>query len=128
MGGCARARNDWWNPLGRTSCHGRFPGDIKLPTFRPSSLNYGTFLLFFVTVVFFFGISMKNQTSKTGGKSLPASHLVGGFRYATLYFEADGFHASQIGVLIAVRRALQTLGTPLWNAMADKTKKARMGI
>lgn len=53
---------------------------------------------------------------------------VGGFRYATLYFEADGFHASQIGVLIAVRRALQTLGTPLWNAMADKTKKARMGI
>lgn len=49
-------------------------------------------------------------------------------RYATLYFEADGFHASQIGVLIAVRRALQTLGTPLWNAMADKTKKARMGI
>eukprot|EP00434_Breviolum_minutum_P005320 symbB.v1.2.004692.t1/scaffold269.1/size246462/2 len=46
-------------------------------------------------------------------------------RYATLYFEADGFHASQIGVLIAVRRALQTLGTPLWNAMADKTKKAR---
>ncbi len=86
------------------------------------------FSFFFVTVVFFSESLLKIKLPKRGGLSLPASHLVGGFRYATLYFEADGFHASQIGVLIAVRRALQTLGTPLWNAMADKTKKARMGI
>eukprot|EP00438_Fugacium_kawagutii_P021747 Skav206704 [mRNA] locus=scaffold99:175613:176255:+ [translate_table: standard] len=48
-------------------------------------------------------------------------------RYATLYFEADGFQASEIGLLIAVRRLIQTLATPLWNALADKTKKARTG-
>jgi hypothetical protein len=28
-------------------------------------------------------------------------------------------------LLIAVRRAIQTLSTPVWNALADKTKKAR---
>ena len=49
-------------------------------------------------------------------------------RYATLYFEADGFKASQIGLLISLRRLIQTLSTPLWNALADKTKKARRGI
>ncbi|CAK9001416.1 unnamed protein product [Durusdinium trenchii] len=46
-------------------------------------------------------------------------------RYATLYFEADGFRPSEIGLLIAVRRFLQTVATPPWNALADQTKKAR---
>ncbi|CAJ1381569.1 unnamed protein product [Effrenium voratum] len=46
-------------------------------------------------------------------------------RYATLYFEADGFSASQIGFMIAMRRAIQTLATAFWNALADRTKRAR---
>ena len=46
-------------------------------------------------------------------------------RYATLYFESDGFSASEIGLLIAGRRLLQTISTPWWNGLADRSKKAR---
>eukprot|EP00931_Biecheleriopsis_adriatica_P079998 TRINITY_DN53356_c0_g1_i1.p1 TRINITY_DN53356_c0_g1~~TRINITY_DN53356_c0_g1_i1.p1 ORF type:complete len:497 (-),score=88.94 TRINITY_DN53356_c0_g1_i1:47-1480(-) len=46
-------------------------------------------------------------------------------RYATLYFEADGFSASEIGFMIAITRAISTLSTPFWNALADRTKRAR---
>ena len=46
-------------------------------------------------------------------------------RYATLYFEAEGFSASQIGCMIGVTKALTTLVTPLWNALADRTRRAR---
>jgi len=47
------------------------------------------------------------------------------FRYTTLYFESDGLTASQIGALWAVYRVIGTFTTPLWAALADKTKKAR---
>lgn len=47
------------------------------------------------------------------------------YRYLTLYFESDGFSASQIGLLMSVSRVLGIVFTPLINATADKTKRAR---
>lgn len=47
------------------------------------------------------------------------------YRYLTLFFEADGFSASEIGFIISVARALTTLVVPFWNALADRTKRAR---
>jgi len=47
------------------------------------------------------------------------------YRYLTLYFEADGLSASQIGMLWSVQRVIGSVGTPFWAALADRTKKAR---
>eukprot|EP00928_Gymnodinium_smaydae_P025179 TRINITY_DN20133_c0_g2_i1.p1 TRINITY_DN20133_c0_g2~~TRINITY_DN20133_c0_g2_i1.p1 ORF type:complete len:463 (-),score=71.55 TRINITY_DN20133_c0_g2_i1:459-1847(-) len=47
------------------------------------------------------------------------------YRYMTLYFEADGLGASEIGFLLAVTRILTTIVTPFWGILADKTQRAR---
>ncbi|CAE8727098.1 unnamed protein product [Polarella glacialis] len=46
-------------------------------------------------------------------------------RFLTLYFEADGLSATQIGLLIAGGRTLGLLTAPFVNGLADKTKRAR---
>ena len=77
------------------------------------------------------------QASKGGSTAVVPLYLVKAYyfasfcyfatyvRYATLYFEAEGFSASQIGCMIGVTKALTTLVTPLWNALADRTRRAR---
>eukprot|EP00929_Paragymnodinium_shiwhaense_P068629 TRINITY_DN34548_c0_g1_i1.p1 TRINITY_DN34548_c0_g1~~TRINITY_DN34548_c0_g1_i1.p1 ORF type:complete len:504 (+),score=86.16 TRINITY_DN34548_c0_g1_i1:78-1589(+) len=46
-------------------------------------------------------------------------------RYLTLYFEDDGMSATQIGTLWSGLRIIQTLTTPFWGVLADRTKRAR---
>ena len=46
-------------------------------------------------------------------------------RYLTLFFESEGLSAAEIGMLWGVQRVLDTVTTPLWAFLADKTKRAR---
>lgn len=46
-------------------------------------------------------------------------------RYLTLYFESEGLGATDIGTLWSVNRIVLNGFTPLWGALADRTKKAR---
>lgn len=49
-------------------------------------------------------------------------------RYLTIYLQSDGLSASEIGLILAGQRVLNTLGIPFWSALADKTKRARLMV